>query len=149
MLCDTTCLDNEEKEGDNLISNCLIKLKILATNVQNFFLCQKCAKDKALRMKLEEERYQENFIYYVDTSYDLTPINERKVIRQLHHDFNEQTSNRQTSSQENSFRTTFSEHNNDLGSTIVCNFSRNKEDKHYSNHQFPLHIPQQIKHYYG
>ena len=26
MLCDTTCLDNEEKEGDNLSGNRLIDL---------------------------------------------------------------------------------------------------------------------------
>ena len=35
MLCETTCLDNEEKEGDDISSNCLISLKILKTNIEN------------------------------------------------------------------------------------------------------------------
>ena len=34
MLCDTTCLYNEEKEGDNLSGNHIINLKILTANIE-------------------------------------------------------------------------------------------------------------------
>ena len=100
-------------------------------------------------MKLEEERDQENFISYVEAYYEPTPTYEHKGIRQLHHDFNKQKSNRQITSHEDSFRTTFSEHSNGIDSTILCNCGRNKQDKFYSNHQFPLDILQQNKHCYG
>ena len=36
MLCEPTCLDNEEKEGENLCSSRLISLKWLTTNVEKF-----------------------------------------------------------------------------------------------------------------
>ena len=39
-------------------------------------------------MKLEEERFQENLISYVKNYYDLNPMNEKKGIRQMHHDSN-------------------------------------------------------------
>ena len=72
MLCELACLDNEEKEGDNISGNRLINLKISTTNKGKVFVCQKCAQEKDLQMKLEEERYQESFIYYVETYYYLT-----------------------------------------------------------------------------
>ena len=34
MLCETTCLDNEGKDIDNISSNCLINLRILTTNTE-------------------------------------------------------------------------------------------------------------------
>ena len=100
-------------------------------------------------MKLEEERDQENFISFVETYYELTPANEKKGVRQLHHDFNKQKSNRQIISREYSFRMTFSENRNGLGSTIVCSSGRNKQGKCYSKHKFPLHIHQKSKHNSG
>ena len=42
MLCDPTCLDNEEEEGDNLSSNFIINLKILAKNGEKFLVCHHC-----------------------------------------------------------------------------------------------------------
>ena len=39
MLCEPTCLDNEQKDGDNIIGNTLINLKILTTNVEKFLVC--------------------------------------------------------------------------------------------------------------
>ena len=36
MLYDPTCLDDEEKEGDKLIVNRIINLKILTTNIEIF-----------------------------------------------------------------------------------------------------------------
>ena len=39
-------------------------------------------------MKIEEERYQEKIISYVEAYYQLTPAYQQKGIRQLHHDFN-------------------------------------------------------------
>ena len=69
-------------------------------------------------MKPEEEIYQENLISYVDNYYYLTLTNEKKGIRQLHHDFNKQKSNLQTSSHKYSFIITLSENSNGLASTI-------------------------------
>ena len=70
-------------------------------------------------MKLVDKRFQDNFISYVDTYYDLNPTNEKKGIRQIHHNFNKQKSNRQKSSHEDYFSMTFSDHSNGLASTIV------------------------------
>ena len=33
MLCEPTCLENKDKEGDNTSCNSLINLKILTTNI--------------------------------------------------------------------------------------------------------------------
>ena len=81
MVWDPTCLDNEDKEGDNLSGNHLINVQILTTNVEKVLVFWKCSYEKALYMKLEEEIYQENFINYVETYYDLTQNNESKEIR--------------------------------------------------------------------
>ena len=58
-------------------------------------------------------------------------------------------SNCQKTFHEDSFSMTFYEHSSSLAFTIMCNYGRNKQDKHYHNHQFPLHIPQQSKHNSG
>ena len=86
---------------------------------------------------------------YFEAYYELTPTYEQKGISQLHHDFNKQKSNCQTSSHEYSFSTTFSENSNGLASTTVWNFGRNKQEKCYSKHQFPINIPQKSKLYSG
>ena len=54
MLYEPTNSDNEEKEIYNLISNCLINLKILTTNIEKSLVCQKCAHEKAVQTKLEK-----------------------------------------------------------------------------------------------
>ena len=59
MLCEPTDSDIEKKEEDNISGNRLINLKILTTNIDNFLLCQQYAQEKAVLMKLEEERDQE------------------------------------------------------------------------------------------
>ena len=100
-------------------------------------------------MKLEEGKYQEKCISYIETYYYLTPTNENKVIRQPCHNFNKQTSNRQRSYHEYYFSMNFYEYSNGLASTIVWNCSRDKHEKHYSNHPFRLHITQQSKHQSG
>ena len=41
MLCESIFTDHEEKEGDVPKGNCIINLKILSTNIDNFF----CAKN--------------------------------------------------------------------------------------------------------
>ena len=51
-------------------------------------------------MKLAEEKYQEKFISYVETYYDLTSTDEKKETSQLRQNFNKQKSNRQKSSHE-------------------------------------------------
>ena len=54
ILCEPTCLDNKVKDGDDLIGNPLIKLKILTTNIDKLLVCQQCEQEKSLQMKLEE-----------------------------------------------------------------------------------------------
>ena len=119
ILCEPTCLENEEKYGDNIIGNPLINLKRLTTNIEKLLVCQQCEQDNALQMKLEEGKYQEKFISYIETYYYLTTTNEKKVISQPCHNFNKQTSNRQRSSHEDYFSMNFSEHSNCLASAIV------------------------------
>ena len=80
-------------------------------------------------MILEEEREQKNFISFVEDYCDLNPTYEQKGIRKLHHDFNTQKYNRQTSSHEDYFSMTFYDHINGLVSTSVYNCRRNKQDK--------------------
>ena len=61
-------------------------------------------------------------------------MNEKKGISQIHHDFNKQTSNRQTSSHADYFGMTFSDHSNGLAYNILWNGGGNKQEKRYSNH---------------
>ena len=37
-------------------------------------------------MKLEEERYQENFISYVEDYYEITPTYQQQGIGKIHHE---------------------------------------------------------------
>ena len=112
-------------------------------------MCRQCAQDKDPQMKSEVERYQETIISYVEAYYDINMVYKQKGIRQLHHEFNKQKSNRQKTYHEDSFRMNFSEHIDALASTIVFNWGRNKQDKSYYKHQFSLHIPQQSKYCSG
>ena len=134
MFCEPISSYNEEKEGDSLIGNFLINLQILTTNIEKFLVRQKCAHEKAQKMKLEEERYQENFISYVEANYKVTLTYGKKGVRQIHHDLNKQKYNRQKIYHGDSFIMNLSEHSNGLASTITFDFSRNKKDKRYSNH---------------
>ena len=72
-------------------------------------------------MKIEEGKYWGKFISYVEAYYQIPQEYKQKVIRQLHHDFNKQKSNRQKTSHEDSFIMNFSDHSNDLASTIMPN----------------------------
>ena len=40
MLCEPISSDNQEKEGENLSSNCLINIKILISNIDILSMCQ-------------------------------------------------------------------------------------------------------------
>ena len=40
MMCESIISDQEEKEGDVLNSNCIINLKNLITNIDNFLVCK-------------------------------------------------------------------------------------------------------------
>ena len=75
MLYEPTSSYNKEKEGENPSYNRLLNLKILTTNMEKFLVCQQCAHEKVLQMKLEEARYQENFISYIEAYYYLTTEN--------------------------------------------------------------------------
>ena len=81
-------------------------------------MCKYCAQERELRIKLEQERYVEKFIDYVEAYFQITPPYEQKVVRELYDDFNKQTYNRQTISRQDSLCMSISEHNNDLDSTI-------------------------------
>ena len=62
MMCESVKSDQEEKEGDVLNGNIIINLKNFITNIDKFLLCKECAQERELEIKLEEERYVENFI---------------------------------------------------------------------------------------
>ena len=62
MICVSVNSDQEEKEGDVLNGYRSINLKHLITNIDNFLVFKECAQEKELQIKLEEERYVENFI---------------------------------------------------------------------------------------
>ena len=87
-------------------------------------MCKECAQERELQIKLDEERYVENFIDYVEDYFQLTSSDEQKGIRELHEDFNKQTYNRQTTSHHDSLCISISEHINGLASTIDFNCNR-------------------------
>ena len=75
-------------------------------------MCKECAQERELKIKLEQERYVENFIDYVEAYFQLTPPDEQKGVRELHEDSNKHTYNRQTTSHQDSFCMSISEHRN-------------------------------------
>ena len=101
----------------------------MTTNIENCLAYQKCVGEKDLQMKSEEERNQENFVSYVEDYYELNQKYKKNGISQIHHDFNKQKFNHQTSYREDSLKITLSKHINGLASTITCNYGRNKQDK--------------------
>ena len=86
-------------------------------------MCKECAQERELQIKLEEEQDVENFIDYVEAYFRLTPPDEQKGVRELHEEFNKRTYNRQTTSHQDSYCMSISEHSNGLASTIEfkCN----------------------------
>ena len=88
MSCEPIISDNKEKGGDNLSGNHLINLNILTTDIEILLVFRQCVQEKALQMKSEEERDQENMISYVEAYYRVTPMHKHKGIMQLRHDFN-------------------------------------------------------------
>ena len=125
----------------------IINLKNFITNIYNFLVCKECAQERELQIKLEEERDVENFIDYVEAYFQLTPPDEKKGVRGIYEDFNKQTYNRQTTSNQDSFCMSISEHKNGLASTIYFKCNRKKQDKRLSNHHFPLHLPEKTKYH--
>ena len=97
-------------------------------------------------MKVEEEREQEKFIYYIEDYYELSLAYQQKGIRELDHDFNNKKPKCKTNSDVTSFGITISEHSKGLASTMICTYSRNKQEIFYSGYQFTLHIPDQTRH---
>ena len=126
MMCESVNSDQEEKEGDVLNGYCIISLKNLITNIDKFLVCKECAQERELQIKLEEERDVEKFIDYVEAYFQLTSPDEQKGVRELHEDFNKQTYNCQTTSHEDSFCMSISEHSNGLASTIDSKCNREK-----------------------
>ena len=113
-------------------------------------MCKECARERELNIKLEEERYVENFIDYVEAYLQLTRPDEQKGVRELYDDFKKQGYKRQKTSHQESFRMCISEYSNGLASTIDFKFNREKkQDKRLSNHNFPLHLPQKTKHLFS
>ena len=81
--------------------------------------------------------------------FQLNTSEEQKGIRELHEDFNKKTYNRQTTSHQDSFCMSISEHSNSLASTTYLKCNRKIQVKCPSNHHFPLRLPQQTKHHSG
>ena len=103
MIRESVNSDQKEKEEDLLNGNLIINLKNLITDVDKFLVCKECAKQRELRIKLEEERDVEKVIDYVEDCFQLTPSDDQKRARKLHEDFKKQTYNRRTTSHQNSF----------------------------------------------
>ena len=122
MMCESVNSDQEEKDGDILNSH-IINLKNFITNMDKYLVCKQCAQERELQIKLEQERDVENFIDYAEAYFQLTPPDEQKLVRELHEDINKQTYNRQTTSHQDSFCMSISDHSNSLASTIEfkCN----------------------------
>ena len=116
--------DQEEKKEDVLNGNRIINLKNLITNIDKILVCKECAQERELQIKLEEERDVEKFIDYVEEYFHLTPPDKQKGERELHEDFNKQTYNRQTTSHQDSFCMSISQHSNVLASAIECRFDK-------------------------
>ena len=142
MMCESINSDQEEKEGDVLNGNCIINLKNLITNIDVFLVCKECAKERELQIKLEQERDIEKSIDCVEAYFQLTPSDEQKGVREVYEDFKKQGYNRQTTSHQDSFCMSISEHINGLASTIECRCDKKNQDRRQSNHHFPLHLPQ-------
>ena len=52
--------------------------------MDKFLLCNECAQERELQIKLEEERDVEKFIDYVEAYFQLTLSDEHKGVRELH-----------------------------------------------------------------
>ena len=127
MMCESVNSDQEEKEGGVLNGNLIIiNLNNLITNIDKVLVCKECAQERELQIKLEEERDVENFIDYVEAYFQLTPPDEQKGVRELYEDFNKQTYNRQTTSNQDSFCMSISEHSSGLASTIEFKCNKKK-----------------------
>ena len=126
MMCEPVNSDQEEKEGDELNGNRIINPKHLITNVDNFLVCKECAPKRELQIKLEEERDAEKFIDCVEAYFQLTPPDKQKKVKELYEDFNKQTYTRQTTSHQDSFCMSISEHSNGLASTIEFKCNKKK-----------------------
>ena len=146
MMWESINSDQKEKEGDVLNGNRIINLKNLITNIDNVLVCKECAQEREIQIKLEEEIDVDSFIDYVEAYFHLTPPDKQMGVREIYEDFNKQTYNCQTSSHQDSFCVSISEHSNELISTneFKCNYK--KQDNRLSNLHFPLHLPQQTKH---
>ena len=121
----------------------------MITNIDKFLVCKECAQDRYLQIKLEEERYHENFVDYVEAYFQFTPSDEQKGIRESHQDFKKQTYNHQKTSHQDSFCMSISELSNVLASTTEFKCNKKKQDKRLNNNHFPLHLTQQTKHNSG
>ena len=72
--------------------------------------------------------HEKFFDGYMFVYFQLKPPDEQKGVRELHEDFNKQTYNRQTTSHEDSFYMSISEHSNSLASTIKFKCNKKKKD---------------------
>ena len=79
--------------------------------------------------------------------FQLTPPDKQKRVRELYEDFKKQGYKPQTTSHQDSFCISISEHSNGLASTIVCKYDKKKQDKRLNNHHVTLHLHHQTKHH--
>ena len=108
---------------------------------------QRVCTGEGTKDKIRRGKRRRKFIDFVEAYFQLMPPDEQKVVREIYEDFNKQTYNHQTTSHEDSFCMSISDHSNGLDSTIEFKCNKKKQDKNQSNHHFPLHLPQQTKHH--
>ena len=129
MMYESINSEQEVKEGDVLNSKHSINLKNFFSNIDKLLVCKDCAQERELQIKLEEERYVENFFDYVEAYFQLTSPDKQKGVRELYDDFKKQGYKRQTTSHQDSFIMCISEHSNCLASAIECKCDKKKQDK--------------------
>ena len=79
MLCGPIISDGEVKNGYKITGN--DPDNILKINIYRLILHWQCAQNQALQIKMGEEICQDNFIYYVDDTSELSSVDQQKWIR--------------------------------------------------------------------
>ena len=81
MLCEPISSYNGEKEVDKLTINSLINIQKLTTNIEKFLVCQQCTQYYSPQIKIEEERYHFNFFSYLEYYFELSSVDQNKLMR--------------------------------------------------------------------
>ena len=120
-----------------LNGNLIINLKNLIRNINKNLVCKECAQERVLQITVEEGKEQENFVAYVEDYFQLTPSDDQKEIRELHQDSKKQKPHHQTTSFQDLFCMSISDHSNVLASIIEFRYNR-KNKRNASETIIPL-----------